>query len=107
MSVLKNLFKQTVIYGLATVIPRMMSFVLLPLYTDLLPTQEYGKVSIIFAWIVVFNVILAYGMETAFFRFYHDDKTKNSVKGTSALSIAISSIIFLGLHGGHDLIDLG
>ena len=97
MSVLKNLFKQTVIYGLATVIPRMMSFVLLPLYTDLLPTQEYGKVSIIFAWIVVFNVILAYGMETAFFRFYHDDKTKSSVKGTSALSIAISSLIFLGL----------
>ncbi len=98
MSVLKNLFKQTVIYGLATVFPRVLSFILLPLYTHVLPTKaEYGKVSIIFAWIVVFNVILAYGMETAFFRFYHDDKTKNSVKGTSAISIAVSSLIFLGL----------
>lgn len=74
----------------------MLSFILLPLYTHLLPTKaEYGKVSIIFAWIVLFNVILAYGMETAFFRFYHDEKTKEKVKGTSAISIAISTLLFL------------
>ena len=75
----------------------MLSFILLPLYTDLLPTEEYGKVSVIFAWIVFFNVILAYGMETAFFRFYHDEKTKEKVKGTSTISLVFSSLAFLGL----------
>ena len=70
MSALKTLFKQTFIYGLATVLPRMLSFLLVPLYTTenvLNSVAEYGTVSIIFSWFVIFNVILAYGMETAFF----------------------------------------
>jgi O-antigen/teichoic acid export membrane protein len=93
----KNLFKQTVIYGLATVIPRMFSFLLVPLYTDLLPTAEYGKVSIIFAWMIFFNVILAYGMETAFFRFYNKETDKKVVVETTMVSIFWTSICFLFL----------
>jgi O-antigen/teichoic acid export membrane protein len=91
----KNLFKQTAIYGLATVIPRMFSFLLVPLYTDLLPKAEYGKVSIIFAYMIFFNVILAYGMETAFFRFYNKETNKNSVVETSSVSIFWTSLTFL------------
>jgi len=93
----KNLFKQTVIYGLATVIPRMFSFLLVPLYTDLLPTAEYGKVSIIFAYMIFFNVILAYGMETAFFRFYNKEEDKKLVVETTMVSIFWTSICFLFL----------
>jgi len=91
----KNLFKQTAIYGLATVIPRMFSFILVPLYTDLLPKAEYGKVSIIFAGMIFFNVILAYGMETAFFRFYNKESDKKSVVETTSVSLFWSSILFL------------
>ncbi|MBP2283669.1 O-antigen/teichoic acid export membrane protein [Flavobacterium sp. CG_23.5] len=95
MGLYKNLFKQTVIYGLATVIPRMFSFLLVPLYTDLLPTAEYGKVSIIFAYMIFFNVILAYGMETAFFRFYNKEADKKVVVETTMVSIFWTSISFL------------
>ncbi|GEL10350.1 Membrane protein involved in the export of O-antigen and teichoic acid [Flavobacterium glycines] len=95
MGLYKNLFKQTAIYGLATVIPRMFSFLLVPLYTDLLPKDEYGKVTIIFAWMIFFNVILAYGMETAFFRFYNKEEDKQSVVETSMVSIFWTTIIFL------------
>jgi O-antigen/teichoic acid export membrane protein len=91
----KNLFKQTAIYGLATVIPRMFSFLLVPLYTDVLPKAAYGKVSIIFAYLIFFNVILAYGMETAFFRFYNKETNKNSVVETTSVSIFWTSIVFL------------
>ncbi len=95
MGLYKSLFKQTAIYGLATVIPRMFSFLLVPLYTDLLPKAEYGKVSIIFAWMIFFNVILAYGMETAFFRFYNNEANKKSVVETTTVSIFWTSISFL------------
>ena len=95
MGLYKNLFKQTAIYGLATVIPRMFSFLLVPLYTDLLPKAEYGKVSIIFAYMIFFNVILAYGMETAFFRFYNKETDKNSVLETTSVSIFWTSLSFL------------
>lgn len=93
----KSLFKQTAIYGLATVLPRMFSFLLVPIYTDLLPKAAYGKVSIIFSWMIFFNVILAYGMETAFFRFYNKEADKKSVLETTTVSIFWSTIAFLFL----------
>lgn len=97
LSLYKNLFKQTAIYGLATVVPRMFSFFLVPLYTELLPKAEYGQVNIIFAYLIFFNVILAYGMETAFFRFYNTEDDKKTVVETSTVSIFWTSILFLVL----------
>ena len=95
MSLYKNLFKQTAIYGLASVLPRMFSFLLVPLYTDLLPKAAYGKVTIVFAWMIFFNVILAYGMETAFFRFYNKEPNKKAVIETATISIFWSTLLFL------------
>lgn len=97
MSTVKKLFQQTFIYGLATVLPRMLSFLLVPLYTEVLPKEEYGEISVIFAYFVLFNVILAYGMETAFFRYYNKKANKKDVLSTSGWSLVISSFIFLGL----------
>lgn len=95
MGLYKNLFKQTAIYGLATVLPRMLSFLLVRLYTGILPTAEYGEVSIVLSWMVFFNVILSYGMETAFFRFYNSETDKQNVIATTTISIFWSSIFFL------------
>lgn len=95
MGIYKSLFKQTAIYGLATVLPRMLSFLLVPLYTDVMSSADYGKVSIIFSWLVLFNVILSYGMETSFFRFYNSQDDKRAVIGTSTISIFWTSILFL------------
>jgi O-antigen/teichoic acid export membrane protein len=95
MNLYKSLFKQTLIYGLATVLPRMISFLLNPLYVSALPKQEFADVSIVFAWLVFFNVFLSYGMETAFFRFYNTEEDKKNVTSTATISIFWSSIFFL------------
>ena len=100
MSVLKTVYKQTFIYGLATVVPRMLSFLLVRLHTDksvLENVADYGDVSIVFAYFVLFNVILAYGMETAFFRFFNKEPSKAKVLSTSTISILASSLGFLAL----------
>lgn len=97
MSGLKTLFKQTFIYGLATVLPRMLSFLLVRLHTDesvLKSVADYGDVSLIFSYFVLFNVILAYGMETAFFRFFNKESDKDKVVGTSTISLMITSLGF-------------
>ena len=73
----------------------MFSFLLVPLYTDLLPKAAYGKVTIIFAWMIFFNVILAYGMETTFFRFYNNETDKKAVIETTTVSIFWSTLLFL------------
>ena len=75
----------------------MLSFLLVPLYTTegvLSSVAEYGKVSVIFSWFVIFNVILAYGMETAFFRFFNKEEDKQKVIGTSAIALLCSSFGF-------------
>ncbi len=75
----------------------MLSFLLVPLYTTegvLSSVAEYGQVNVIFSWFVLFNVVLAYGMETAFFRFYNKDENKDTVVGTSTISLLISSLGF-------------
>lgn len=69
----------------------------MPLYTTegvLSSVAEYGEVSVIFSYFVLFNVILAYGMETAFFRFFNKEKDPATVTGTASISLIISSIIF-------------
>jgi O-antigen/teichoic acid export membrane protein len=100
VSVLKTVYKQTFIYGLATVVPRMLSFLLVRLHTDksvLENAADYGDVSIVFAYFVLFNVILAYGMETAFFRFFNKEPSKDKVLSTATISILGSSLGFLSL----------
>jgi O-antigen/teichoic acid export membrane protein len=93
----KSLLKQTAIYGIATVLPRMLSFLLVRLYTDYMPNDEYGEVSVLFSYLVFFNVILSYGMETAFFRFYNTEDNKKKVISTATISLFWSTIGFLVL----------
>ncbi|SNA81380.1 lipopolysaccharide biosynthesis protein [Flavobacterium psychrophilum] len=100
MSLYKNLFKQTVIYGLAMVLPRMLSFFLVRLYTNpsvMSDPAEYGVLTIVMAYMVFLNVLLSYGFETAFFRFYNSEPNKNKVIATATISIFWSSIAFLFL----------
>lgn len=77
----------------------MLSFILVPLYTDpdVLSVEEYGRVSFIFAYFVLFNVVLAYGMETAFFRFFNKEESQEKVTSTSAISLIISSLALMGI----------
>ncbi|WP_430399486.1 lipopolysaccharide biosynthesis protein [Flavobacterium sp.] len=97
MSSYKKLLNQTAIYGIATVLPRMLSFLLVRLYTDYMPSSEYGEVSIIFSYLVFFNVVLSYGMETAFFRFYNSEDKKDKVITTSMISLLASTLLFFGI----------
>lgn len=93
----KKLFKQTFIYGVATVLPRILNYFLVSLHTKYLATEVYGDVSNVFAYFVLFNVLLSYGMETAFFRFFHKEEDRQQVVNTSAWSLIGSSILFLAI----------
>ena len=87
---LKSAFKQAIVYGIATVFPRIVSVLLVRLHTDksvLENISEYGDLSIIFSYIILLNVLLSYGLETAFFRFFNSYSKKSNVVSTSSISI--------------------
>ena len=93
MSTLKRFFKDTVIYGLATVLPRVMGIILVRLHTDTLPRDGYADVASFYVGAAFLNIILTYGMETAFFRFFSKSDQKEKVYSTVFISLTASTLL--------------
>lgn len=96
MNPLKSLLGQTAIYGLPTIVGRLLNYLLVPLYTSVfVDTADYGVVSELYAWVAFLIVLLTFGMETAFFRFFHNVDDKEAVFKNSFLTVIGINGIFL------------
>ena len=70
MSKLKSLAGETALYGIGSILPRALNFLLVPLHTiNMFSTAEYGQITKLYAFVGVINIVYMFGMETAFFRF--------------------------------------
>lgn len=95
MNPLRQLAGQTAIYGLSSVIARILNFLLVPFYTRIFTdTAEYGIVNELYAYVAFFIVILTYGMETAYFRFASKNSDSKLIYSTAIMSLIFSSILF-------------
>ena len=95
MNPLKKLASQTAIYGLPTILVRVVSSLITPLYTYNYTTGEFGVVASAYAYVSFLLVLLTYGMETALFRFSQTEKDKAKVYTTALVSVLITSTIFI------------
>jgi O-antigen/teichoic acid export membrane protein len=95
MTAIKRLAGQTAIYGIPSVLGRILGYLLVPLYTYVFHSGDYGTVSVFYAYTSFLMVILTYGMETAFFRFNEHEPDKEKVFSSGMISLLISSVIFL------------
>jgi O-antigen/teichoic acid export membrane protein len=68
MSGVKKLFGDAALYGLSSILARLLNFLLTPLLTAALTKAEYGVNSLLYVSVAFAMVLLTYGMETAFFR---------------------------------------
>ncbi len=94
----KRLAGETAIYGLGTMVPRFMNYLLVPLYTIYVFTQaQFGQVTLLYSYVAILLVILTFGMETAFFRFANESDQPKKVFNTATASILLVSVIFLFL----------
>ncbi len=95
MNPLKKLASQTAIYGLPTIVGRLLNYLLTPLYTYNFSTGGFGTVTSAYAYVSFLLVFLTYGMETALFRFSQTESDKQKVYTTSLISLFITSTIFI------------
>jgi O-antigen/teichoic acid export membrane protein len=91
---LKKLASQTAIYGLSSVVGRLLNYLLVPLYTRYFLPEEYGVVTELYAYVAFLVIILTYGIETAFFRFSQKENNR-IVYSTSLISLLFSSLLFI------------
>lgn len=97
MGSIKQLFGQTAVYGLGTILPRFLNYLLTPLYTYIfVHPEDYGINAEIYAYISFLNVVFTYGMETAFFHFSTKGNQPEKVFRVS-YSLIILSTIFLSV----------
>ncbi len=96
MNPLKKLASQTAVYGLSQIVGRFVNYLLVPLHTALFDTADFGINTLMYSYVTFFNVLLTYGMETAFFRFSQKHDKPDQVYST-ALTSLISSSLFFGL----------
>lgn len=92
---LRKLASQTAVYGLSSIVGRLLNYLLVPFYTRIFTQQEYGVVTELYAYVVFLIVLLTFGMETAYFRHIQDADDKKKVYGTAFFSLLVSSSLFV------------
>ena len=95
---LKQLAGQTVIYGLSTILARIINFLFVPIYTRLLTLESYGVVTEFMAYIAVLQVVLVMGLETGCFRFANKEGVDpKRVYSNAFVTVFCVSATFLAL----------
>ncbi|BDD02758.1 oligosaccharide flippase family protein [Aureibacter tunicatorum] len=98
MGALKKLAGETAIYGLSSIIGRVLNYLLVPLYTSYFLREQMGVVSLLYAYSAFFIIVYTYGMETSYFRFATKmPEQKNSIYNSSLSAIILTSVLFSGL----------
>jgi len=98
LKALKKLAGQTAIYGLPSIIARLLNYALVPLHTDTFVPERFGVITEMYSYVAFLVVLLTYGMETAYFRFQNKEAEKErsrDVYSTTIISLLGTTTIFI------------
>ena len=100
MASLKSLAKDTVIYGMSSIVGRFLNYLLVPLYTIKMTAESggYGVVTNVYSYTALLLILLVYGMETTFFRYStKEGENPQRVYSTILTSVGFTSMLFVVL----------
>ncbi len=92
---MKKLLNETIIYGIGAILPRVITFLLNPLYIHYIDKEAFSIFSSLYSWIALINIVLTFGFETSFFRFSAEKENEGKAFNTSFWFIFGISAIFL------------
>ena len=93
---IQTLGKQSLIYGFGHILTRLVTFFLLPLYTHIFTVEEYGVVSLAYAFMGFSLILYRYGMDTALMKYavQKEGQERGEYISTIYGLQVISSVIF-------------
>ncbi len=96
MSVIRKLASQTAIYGLSTMLGRLINYLLVPLYTrTLVDVADYGIVGVMFGYASLGAVLFAFGLETGFFNFARKQENPENVFSTAGNFLVLTGLTWV------------
>jgi len=94
MSLLKKLAGDTAIYGVSSILSRILNFLVLTYYlTGAFPPEEYGVYAEMYAYVSILIIFFTYRMETAFFRFGSRDGNLDRAFSTGSVALFTTTLI--------------
>jgi len=98
MNQIKQLAGQTAVYGMGTIVPRLLNFAFMMFYyLRIFEKEEFGAITELYAYVVILNVIITFGMETGFFRFSQEKSLFRSVYTTAFLIVVVLAVLLVGI----------
>jgi O-antigen/teichoic acid export membrane protein len=96
---IKLLGTDTAIYGVSTILGRFLTFLLTPIYANILPPSDVGIVATVYAYIAFLSVLYTYGMESAYLKYSSTLELGNQKQTFTipCLSLLVTSLFFSGL----------
>ena len=94
---MNNFLKNISIYSIGRILPPLLSFFLLPIYTSNTTTFDYGIISSMQILNIFIALTFTLALDLALFRVYHDyknEKDKRDLLGTLFISFLLISIFF-------------
>lgn len=93
---IKSLGVDTAVYGVSTILGRFLNFLLVPFYTNVLTTYQYGVVATAYSYIAFMNIIYVYGMESAYFKYASTREIgdERDIFSTPFFSLLITGTVF-------------
>ena len=94
---IKILGKQSLIYGFGHIVSRLVTFLLLPLYTNRFTPSEYGVIALFYTIVPLLNIVVRYGMGAAYLKNYvpANKNNRSAVLTNVIFSLFITGIPFL------------
>ena len=90
-----GLFEATAWYGIGNLFVRLVGFILLPLYSNLIPVEQFGIYSLMMSTYAIAGVFYQFGMSASLTNFYL--KENDEFRRKIIFSTVINSVIVLGL----------
>ena len=96
---IKILGKESLIYGMGHVIARSVTFLLLPIYTNVFSLENYGVISLIYTFLGFMNVILHYGLDASLLKHYvpAGNEERKAILTNAYASFILTTIGFIML----------
>lgn len=93
---IKELTKDTAIYGISTIVGRFLNFLLVPFYTNFFSPYDVGIYSNIYAYLAFLNIIFIYGMDAAYMKYasVSSDDDKKKTFSTALIFVFLTTILF-------------
>ena len=96
---INRLLGETIIYGIGAILPRVITFLLNPLYINYIDKEAFAIFTSLYAWIAFINIVLTFGFETSYFRFSGEDKT-----GAAEKNVFSTAFWFIAMLAGGFLV---